>query len=428
MEKRRYPHLQEEVFWDKLPNGLTVAVIPRRGFSKKAAYFATAAGSLHRAFTMDGQSFCAPMGVAHFLEHKIFDMPDRDISAEFAALGASVNAFTSYDMTAYYFTCTDYFMPCLRLLLEMVSKPYFTEQSVEKEQGIIGQEIDMNEDAPETRLFEDLMAVMYDNHPVREPILGTKQTIAEITPQVLYDCHRAGYRPENMILCVAADADPEEICALAAEMTAATDCPQVEMQNRWEEPPTCLQSEIHSRMEVSRPMFQIGFKCDPLEQGEKGIYQEFVGDLAAELLFGESSELYLRLYEQGLIDPSFGGGLDTVSGMAVLTASGDSDDPAAVRDAILEQAKVLSETVIPEEDFLRIKRSTLGSRLRGLDNFDSVCFRICAYHFSGFDYFCFPEVYESVKIEDVQNYIRQMVTPERCSLSVIEPKEEIQYE
>lgn len=428
MEKRRYPHLQEEVFWDKLPNGLTIAVIPRRGFSKKVAYFATAAGSLHRRFTMDGQSFCAPMGVAHFLEHKLFDMPNRDISAEFAALGASVNAFTSYDMTAYYFSCTDSFVPCLRLLLEMVSRPYFTEQSVEKEQGIIGQEIDMNEDAPETRLFEDLMRVMYENHPVCEPILGTKQTISQITPQVLYDCHRAGYRPENMILCVVADADPEEIRAVAMEMTAQMDCPQVAIQNRWEEPQACLKPEIRSQMEVARPMFQIGFKCDPLEQGERGIYQEFVGDLAAELLFGESSRLYLELYEKGLIDPSFGGGLDTVSGMAVLTASGDSDDPASVRDAILARAKVLSETEIPEEDFLRIKRSTLGSRLRGLDSFDSVCFRICAYHFSGFDYFRFPEIYESVKAEDVQEYIRQMVTPERCSLSVIEPKEEMQNE
>ena len=171
-------------------------------------------------------------------------------------------------------------------------------------------------------------------------------------------------------------------------------------------------------------MFQLGFKCDPMEKGDQGIYQEFVGDLAAEVLFGESSELYLRLYEQGLIDPSFGGGLDTVPNMAILTASGDSDDPEAVRDAILEQARIIAKEGIPEADFLRIKRSTLGSRIRSLDSFDSVCFRICAYHFSGFDYFRFPEIYESVKAEDVQKFISQVVVPQRCSLSVIEPKEE----
>ena len=424
MEKRSYPRLDEEVFWDRLPNGLTLAVIPRRGFSRKMAYFVTGAGSLHRKFTMDGKAYCAPMGVAHFLEHKLFDMPGRDISAEFAAMGASVNAFTSYDMTAYYFSCTDHFYPCLRLLLEMVTKPYFTDESVEKEQGIIGQEIDMNEDSPETKIFEDLADRMYEVHPVREPILGTRQTIAKITPQVLYDCHRAGYRPENMILCVVGDADPEEIRSLAAEMTADMPCPQVVMEGQWDEPLLCRSGESHRQMEVARPMFQLGFKCDPLEMGERGIYQEFVGDLAAEVLFGESSELYLRLYEEGLIDPSFGGGLDTVPGMAMLTASGDSDDPEAVRDAILAQARHIVETGIPEADFLRMKRSTLGGRIRGLDSFDSVSFRICAYHFSGFDYFRFPEIYESVKAEDVQEFIRQVVVPQRCCLSVIEPKEE----
>ena len=424
MEKRYYPRLDEEVFWNRLPNGLTVAVVPRQGFSKKMAYFVTGAGSLQRQFRMDGQDYIAPMGVAHFLEHKLFDMPGRDISAEFAAMGASVNAFTGYDMTAYYFSCTEHFFPCLRLLLEMVAKPYFTEESVAKEQGIIGQEIDMNIDSPETRIFEDLMGILYEKHPIREPILGTRQTIGEITPQVLYDCHRAGYRPENMILCVVADAAPAEISAMAMEMTASMDCPQVEMKNQWDEPDTYLQAVMKSRMEVARPMFQLGFKCDALPMGEQGIYQEFVGDLAAEVLFGESSPLYLRLYEQGLIDPSFGGGLDTVPGMAILTASGDSDDPEAVRDAILEQARVIAENGIAQEDFLRIKRSTLGGRIRGLDSFDSVCFRICAYHFSGFDYFRFPEVYESVRAEDVQEFIKQVVVPQRCSLSVIEPKEE----
>ena len=424
MEKRIYPRLNEQIYWDTLPNGLTIAVVPRKGFSKKMAYFVTGTGSIHREFTMDGQPFYAPMGVAHFMEHKLFDMPGRDISGEFGELGASVNAFTSYDMTAYYFSCTENFPQCLRLLLEMVTKPYFTEESVDKEQGIIGQEIDMNEDAPETRIFEDLIKKMYREHPIKEPILGTRQTIGQITPQVLYDCHKALYRPENMILCVVADCDPEQIRAMALEMTADMSCPQVQMRRQWEEEPFCWEKEVTSQMEVARPMFQIGFKCDDPGTGEQAIYQEFVGDLAAEVLFGESSELYLRLYEQGLIDPSFGGGLDTVPGVAMLNATGDSDDPVAVKDAILAQAQKIAREGIDETDFLRIKRSTLGGRLRGLDSFDSVCFRICAYHFSGFDYFRFPEIYESVQAEDVQKFIGQMVTPERCCLSVIVPKEE----
>ena len=427
MEKRTYERLGETIYWDVLPNGLTIAIIPRTGFSKKMAYFVTGAGSMHRRFQLDGAEYKAPMGVAHYLEHKLFDMPGgRDISEEFAALGADVNAFTSYDMTAYYFSCTDAFSQCLSLLIDLVTKPHFTKESVEKEQGIIGQEIDMNKDSPETRIFEALMTAMYENHPIREPILGTRQTIGEITPQVLYDCHRAMYNPSNMLLCVMADMDPEEIRQQILEQTADMPCPQVQLQRDWQEPENCLQREVYSQMEVARPIFQLGFKCDSLGSGEEAIYREFVGDLAAEVLFGESSELYLRLYEEGLVDPSFGGGLDTVPGMALLTASGDSEDPQAVRDAILEQAKKIAREGFGEEDFLRIKRSTLGGRIRSLDSFDSVCFRICAYHFSGFDYFQFPDVYESVRAEDVQKFIADNVTEARCSLSVIQPKEETQ--
>ena len=343
MEKRIYGQLQETAYFETLPNGLPVVVVPRPGFSKSLAYFVTDYGSIHTRFTLDAKDHTAPAGVAHFLEHKLFDMPGRDVTAEFAALGAVPNAFTGYDMTAYYFSCTENFYESLSLLLEFVFTPYFTAESVEKEQGIIGQEIDMNEDAPESRIFEDLMGAMYQNHPIREPILGTRQTIAQITPQVLYDCHRAGYRPDNMILCVVADCDPEEIVRIATELTRDMPCPQVTVTDNWEESAGCQQKLVRSQMEVARPMFQLGFKCDPLGHGKEGIYREFVGDLAAEVLFGESSQLYLQLYEEGLIDPSFGGGLDTVPNMALLTATGDSDDPIRVRDAILQRAKQIAE-------------------------------------------------------------------------------------
>ena len=195
MEVRKYPTLSEQVYWDRLPNGLTIAVQPRPGFTKKLAYFVTDFGSIHRNFTVEGKAHTVPEGIAHFLEHKLFDLPGRDVTAEFAALGASPNAFTSYDMTAYYFSCTGHFAESLKLLLEFVSTPYFTEESVEKEQGIIGQEIDMVADSPDTKIFELLMQAMYREHPVRETILGTRQTITQITPQVLYDTHKAFTSP-----------------------------------------------------------------------------------------------------------------------------------------------------------------------------------------------------------------------------------------
>ena len=417
---KEYPAWGERVFWETLPNGLTVAVVPKPGFSKKLAYFVTDYGSIHTEFTVDGEKKSAPAGVAHYLEHKMFDLPRGEVSAEFAALGANPNAFTSYDMTAYYFSCTENFEDTLKLLLEFVSTPYFTDESVEKEQGIIGQEIDMTADNPDTRVFEQLMQQMYGRHPIRVPILGTKETISRITPQVLYDCHKAFYRPSNMLLCVVGDVEPQLVCRLAQQQLGEEKHPAPQKQEHWQEPMTCLSPYGETAMEVACPMFQLGFKCEPAGRGAEAVRQEIVGDLAAEALFGESSELYLKLYEAGIIDSSFGGGFETVDGMSLLTASGDSEDPKAVRDAILQQAQTLLETGIPQEDFLRMKRSALGRRIRDLDSFDSVAFRICAYWFSGFEYFDYPAVFESVTVQEVCEFVRQVVTQERCSLSVIQ--------
>ncbi len=420
MTCKEYPAWGEQVFWETLPNGLTVAVVPKPGFSKKLAYFVTDYGSIHTEFTVDGEKKSAPAGVAHYLEHKMFDLPRGEVSAEFAALGANPNAFTSYDMTAYYFSCTENFEASLRLLLEFVSTPYFTEESVEKEQGIIGQEIDMTADNPDTRVFELLMEQMYGSHPIRVPILGTKQTIARITPQVLYDCHKAFYRPSNMLLCVVGDVEPRQVCELAREMLGDEKHPAPQKQDSWKEEMTCLSPYGELAMEVACPMFQLGFKCEPAGCGAEAVRQEIVGDLAAEALFGESSALYLRLYEEGIIDSSFGGGFETVDGMSFLTASGDSEDPQAVCAAILQQARSLLETGIPREDFLRMKRSALGRRIRDLDSFDSTAFRICAYWFSGFEYFDYPAVFESVTEQEVCEFVQRVVTRERCSLSVIQ--------
>ena len=169
------------------------------------------------------------------------------------------------------------------------------------------------------------------------------------------------------------------------------------------------------------PTFSMAFKCQPLPKGEDGIRQEMVADLAAEALFGESSELYLRLYEEGIIDSSFGGGFETIDGCAMLICSGDSENPEAVRDALIAQAEKLSQTGVPEESFLRMKRSALGRRIRELDSFDSTCFRLCAYHFSDFDYFDFPRVYERITGEEIREFLSRVVRADRCSLSVISP-------
>ena len=422
MEKFTYPELSETIYRQVLPNGLTVAVVPRPGFTKKLAYFVTDYGAIHTEFTLNGKQVNAPAGVAHYLEHKMFDMPDGDVMHQFAALGANPNAFTSYDLTAYYFSCTDNFYECLKLLLEFVTTAYFTEKSVQKEQGIIGQEIGMNEDNPDTRIFENLMTAMYRKHPITVPILGSRESIAQITPQVLEICHKAFYRPGNMLLCVVGDVDPQAVEDAARQVLPESDDTVVSRTETWQEEMTCPRELVEETMEVAMPMFYLGFKCEPPALGDAAVRCEAVGDLAAEALFGESSALYLRLYEEGLIDGSFGGGFETVDGMAMLTVSGDSEDPQAVREAVLQEAQRLCREGIPNEAFLRMKRSALGRRIRDLDSFDSTAFRVCAYHFSDFDYFRFPEIYRTVEPAEILEFLQRVVTPERCSLSVIYPK------
>ena len=424
-----YPQLDETLYLDRLENGLTVAVVPRKGFTKKLAYFVTDYGSIHTEFDFGGKHHQSPAGVAHYLEHKLVDMPGgRDVSAEFASLGAMVNAFTSYDITAYYFSCTEHFTQCLELLLEFVSTPYFTEESVEKERGIIDQEIGMNLDTPESVIFDALTGAMYENHPIRVPILGTGQTIREITPEVLHTVHRAFYTPGNMMLCVVGDVDPDRVAEIAEEMLGTQPRPVGKKLRDWEETMEPVAALQQMEMEVAMPMFNLGFKCEYPGSGEAAIRQEMVGDLAAEALFGESSELYLKLYEEGLIDSSFGGGFETIDGMAMLLCSGDSDNAEAIRDAVLEQAEKIVREGVQEDAFLRMKRSAFGRRVRDLDSFDSTCFRLCAYAMTDFSYLSFPEIFQNITREDLQPIFIRAADPRHCAISIIDPitKEESQ--
>ena len=421
-----YPRLGEKLYRQTLSNGLTVMVVPRPGFTRKLAYFVTDFGAIHTDFTLEGRQIHAPAGIAHFLEHKMFDLPGgRDVSAELAALGAGVNAFTGYDMTAYYISCTENFEPALRLLLEFVSTPCFSEESVAKEIGIIDQEIGMNEDSPDTKSFEYLMQNMYRVHPIRIPILGTCDSIRSITPELLCDCHRAFYTPGNMILCVVGDVDPDRVAEIAEEILGTQPRPVGEKMPFPREDMAHVRESSVTQMDIAMPMFQIAFKSEPTGRGESAIRQEIVGDLAAEALFGESSELYLRLYEEGVIDSSFGGGFEAIDGMAMLLCSGDSYESGRIRDALVEEAEKIVRDGIPQEAFARMKRSAFGRRIRDLDSFDSTCFRLCAYHISGFDYFDFPALYESVQPHEIQEFLKRVVQPERCCLSLINPTKEV---
>lgn len=282
----------------------------------------------------------------------------------------------------------------------------------------------MNEDAPDSREFEQLVNGMYRSHPIRIPILGTRESIRLIDAQILYDCHRAFYTPENMVLCVVGDVDAEQVAAIAREVLGTDRRPAAKKLRAWEEEMTCSHQPETLRLEVAMPTFQLGFKCESAERGEAALRTDVIGYLAAETLFGESSPLYLKLYEQGIIDSSFGGGFETIDGCALLTCGGDGDQPEVIRQTLLDRAAELAEKGLQEQEFIRLKRGAMGRRIRDLDSFDAICFRQCAYHFLDFDYFCFPSVYADVKMEEVQEFLARVVRPERCAMATTEPVQE----
>ncbi len=423
MKPIRYDRLGETLYRDRLANGLRLCIIPKPGFSRKYAFFAVNYGSIDTSFTLDGKKMRTPDGVAHYLEHKTFDTERGNALQMFAERGASPNAFTSYSMTAYYFDCTEDFEDNLRLLLEFVSTPCYTEQSVRKERGIIEQEIRIYEDSAESRVYENLFACLYASHPVRVPIAGTVESIQAITADTLNECHRAFYSLPNMMLCVVGDVDPAAVREIAETLPNGAGSAGDRDYGPAEDP-SPVRTRCETSMEIAMPTFAVGFKGCPAAPGAETMRREFIGELAAEVLMGEASELYQRLYELGLIDAGFSSGYEGLPGAAMLTAGGDSRDPDAVCAAIVAEAERICSEGVDEALFARLKKSGLGRRLRDLDSFESICYRQCAYAFEGCDYYSFPEVYESVGSDDVLEFLRSTVRPEQMAVSIIYPKGE----
>ncbi|OUQ57502.1 peptidase M16 [Flavonifractor sp. An112] len=423
MVSKQYPSLGETVFHEILENGLHIYVDRRRDFQKSYAFFATNYGGMDMRFFQDGRWKDTPAGVAHFLEHKMFDTEDGNALQDLAANGASPNAFTSSAITGYYFESTEKFFDNLKILLSFVSVPYFTQESVDKEQGIIGQEIRMVEDDPENQVFYALMECLYDHHPIRVPIAGTQESISHITAGTLYSCHKAFYNPANMVLTVAGDVDPEQVCAIAKEILPKDSLGQMERDYGGEEDPQAACFEKELTMEVSTPIFMLGFKCDPAQKGEEWMRRELAGELACEALLGNSTPLYAKLYSQGLINKNFSYGFELYPGCAMMVAGGESRDPKKVRDAVLAEGERLAREGIDPGLFQRLKKGVYGAKVRGLNFFEFTCISMAQSHFTGVDYFKFPEIFDSIDQACVEDCIRSWVTAERCGLAVVRPGE-----
>lgn len=417
-----YESLGETVYRETLPNGLELRVVPKPEHAKKYAFFATRYGGMDTRFQLNGQWLDTPAGIAHYLEHKMFDTKEGNALQELAKNGAEPNAFTSNAMTGYYFDSTDHFDENLEILLSFVSIPYFTEESVAKEQGIIGQEIRMIEDNPDWQIYVRLLRSLYSANTVRTSIAGTVESISHITAETLYDCHKAFYAPSNMILTVVGNADPVRVSDLARRVLPKEGGPVIP-RDYGQEPEAVAQREARLSMEVSSPQFLTGFKCRPIPEGEGQLRAMVLGDMACDLLFGESSPLYQRLYSQGLINSSFGGDFDLLPGAAYLYAGGESKDPRAVAAALQEEADRLVREGVDDGLFQRTLRANFGSSLRGLNSFENIAVSLTEGCFGGYDPFRFPQVFDSIRQEDVLEFLQDNVTPERSAFSEIVPKE-----
>lgn len=415
--------LKETLWHHTHQSGLEIYVLPKGGYSKSYAIFATKYGSADADFVNPhtGQRIEVPDGVAHFLEHKMFEQPDgTDAFAVFSQTGADANAFTSFLTTAYLFSCTNGFYENLKHLLSFVQTPHFTEENVAKEQGIIGQEIRMYEDDPGWRSYFNVIEAMYHENPVRRDIAGTVDSIAKITPALLYDCYNTFYHPSNMILFCTGDTDPDKVAKLVEESLSPDLKDPGEIQRlRPCEPDSVFQKEKVQAMSVSQPLFYLGIKSRPKTES---FAQELLYSVLLEAVLGKSSSLYQELYSQGLITPSFGTEVTCEQEYAHLIMGGSAPDPRKTAQALKEGLQKQKEAGLREADFVRAKKVVLGDIIRLFNSVEQISTNFINTLFRGATLFDAPAILARMTIEDCNKAMEQLFCEERYVLSIVTPK------
>lgn len=409
--------------WRVLPSGLTVLVRPMPGYSGTHVIVATRFGSIDRHFQLGEREVRLPAGVAHFLEHKMFEDEDGDAFAKFAKTGANANAFTSFDRTCYLFTATGGLDESLDVLLGMVTHPYFTAETIAKEQGIIGQEIKMYDDSPDWRLLTGLFECLYHNHPIRSDIAGTCESIAGITPEMLYDCCAAFYAPGNLVLAAAGDTSMEQIVAACARHGLLEPRPAAQaggVQRLWDpEPMTLAAREKTLRMPVSKPCFGFGFKETPLPAGD--LRTEALYDLVCGCLCGGMSPLYRRLYDEGLVNPGFGGEVLRVDGCCCILFTGESDAPETVRALLLEEIARVRAAGVDREVFTLCKNEKYGQLIENLENVEDSAGQMADFALAGQTVAQQIAMLAALTAADADAALQTVLRPERMAAVYILP-------
>lgn len=398
-------------------SGLVIYVYPKEGYKSAYAIFGTKYGSINTAFSVDGgKKITVPDGIAHYLEHKLFESEDGDAFARYAKTGANANAYTSFEKTCYLFSCTENFEQSLEILLDFVQEPYFTAQTVQKEQGIIGQEIKMYDDSPDWRVMFNMLEGMYKNHPVRIDIAGTVETIAEITAEKLYQVYNVFYNLNNMALCVSGNVTVDGVLKIADKMLKP--CEKHEITNYFEEEPYEVNTEfVEQTFPVSMPMFNLGFK----EKADKMLDEKSLAqtDILLYMLASDTSTLYRSLMDANLINSSFSYELFEGPGYCSVIFGGESRAPKQAAEMIKQYISRVKKEGLKKEDFEIAKKAVYGDAVSSLNSVSSVSNSIIDYHFSGNNLFTYIDEVSNASFEDVLQRLSQMLDVCNCTLSVV---------
>ena len=412
--------LNEKYYDIDHPSGLKILVMPKENYASSYAIFATKYGSIDTMIQMQDGSFKEiPEGTAHFLEHKLFESEDLDAFERFAKTGASANAYTSFDRTGYLFSCSANFKKNLEILLDFVQNPYFTQATVEKEQGIIGQEIDMYKDVPDWEVMFNCLRTMYHNLPVRIDIAGTQESIAQITAETLYGCYDNFYNLHNMVLAVAGNVCVNEVIEAADKVLKPVDG-KMAQRKIIDEPKEVVENYVEEKLSVATPQFMFGFK-ESWDAPERTTREEISMEILLDMLSGQSSKLYKRLFDGKLINNSFGFEYFTGFGYSCVLFAGESSDPKKVAEEIVKEINRFRETGFDEVTFERTKKKLYGRMIMGMNDVDGIANNMAVSYFAGEDIFADFEIYKTITLDDVTELFGKTLDEDYSVLSVIKP-------
>lgn len=426
LEKQTSKITDEEIYFGTHSSGLKIYIVPKKDYSKSYAIFGTRYGSVDSEFVVPGEiePTKVPDGIAHYLEHKMFDQPDgSNVFDKFSKYGGNANAFTSFNMTAYLFEATSNFKENLETLLDYVQSPYFTEESVQKEQGIIGQEIRMYDDNGGWRVMFNFLDCLYHNHPVKKEIAGTVESISHITADYLYKCYNTFYNLSNMTIVVVGNVNPDEIMGVIEKGIKKNEPFKEEIKKIYpDEPDEIAKPYAEQSLSVSMPMFMMGFKdTDTGYSGEALLKKNIEMNILLKMLFGKSSKLYLKLYQEGLINARFASEYTMQPDYAFSSIEGESKDPKRVYEIVMDEIERTHREGFNRDDFERIKKVVWGKYIRTHNDVEDYASEFLRMSFMDIDYFNYYNVYKTVTFEDVEKRFKNHFNTKRAALSVINP-------